>query len=347
MYARTVVKSTGPLLLAGVLLTSLSACGLVQVHQVENMSPHEREAYLKGYSTGRLCNALVNPFVKAHTTADIHKILSSRKITTCYNGDQELAVASNAAVQPVAVASAAPLPPAAVSPAAKAQRPATSLGYFSVVKAMTVEDWNAWLPADDRRKDLNWLINDQKKQFTDAIAMADAGDWKRAGHTSLISMYMLLHLESLDYYRRYKMVEPADGLKNNFIADGLKQSVIDESLRNLAIVLPIESINYHTEDARKRAKYRASSTAEVKTIKRVVNHSLKDPGSSIFGSSMMIGDKYFCAEVNAKNSYGGYVGMKSMIYKHFDGGWNYWDESPMDAMGCAKAVASLILEHDW
>lgn len=354
VYACTVVKATGTLLLAGFLLTTLSACGLVQVNRVENMSPQERVAYLNGLSTGRLCNALMNPYVKAHTVADIRQTLSSREITTCYRGDQEQAVASQAADRPIVAASetpaasmdAAPIPPEVVSPPAQAQGPATSGSYFSKATAITLEYWKAWLPADDRRKDLLWLTNHYFELLKEANALQAAGHSQEADVNTLMALYVLLHLESLDYYRN-KIGVQSDGLKTTVINLGLKQSVIDESLRNLAIAVPIESINYRAKDAHKRAKYRTTTAAEVKTIKRIVTRSLKDPASSIFGRSMMIGDGYFCAEVNAKNSYGGYVGMKSLIYKRLDGRWNYWDESPMDAAGCAKAVATLILEHDW
>lgn len=44
--------------------------------------------------------------------------------------------------------------------------------------------------------------------------------------------------------------------------------------------------------------------------KRLVTDGLKDPGSAMFRAIRAVGDDQVCGQVNAKNSFGGYVGYR-------------------------------------
>lgn len=51
----------------------------------------------------------------------------------------------------------------------------------------------------------------------------------------------------------------------------------------------------------------------VATAKERIGQKLKDPSSAIFSDLHVTEDKYVCGYVNAKNSYGGYVGREGFV----------------------------------
>ena len=57
------------------------------------------------------------------------------------------------------------------------------------------------------------------------------------------------------------------------------------------------------------------SIAEAKTN---IKLNLKDPDSAIFRNHIDTRQKIVCGEVNAKNSFGGFIGYRSFIYKETD-----------------------------
>lgn len=60
------------------------------------------------------------------------------------------------------------------------------------------------------------------------------------------------------------------------------------------------------------AEQRQATKAELKVITASIANRLKDP-DSIKISDIRVKDDYVCGMVNAKNSYGGYVGKKPFI----------------------------------
>ncbi len=55
-------------------------------------------------------------------------------------------------------------------------------------------------------------------------------------------------------------------------------------------------------------KAEAEAKSDEGQVKQAVRNSLKDPDSAKFGSFVLIGEDGACITVNARNSFGGYVG---------------------------------------
>lgn len=83
------------------------------------------------------------------------------------------------------------------------------------------------------------------------------------------------------------------------------------------------AINQVIEFANSTRNYLLTHSEEtaIQLAKERVASGLKDPESAQFRSvrvSNFRGDKVICGEVNAKNSYGGYVGFKRFVASPFD-----------------------------
>jgi hypothetical protein len=82
-------------------------------------------------------------------------------------------------------------------------------------------------------------------------------------------------------------------------------------------------------------------------LKLRVRNSLKDPNSAEFKDVRWVAGKALCGQVNAKNSYGGYVGFKFFVA---DSDGVYWmgDSSSLDDIGSKTASRTYVPRaHAW
>jgi hypothetical protein len=80
----------------------------------------------------------------------------------------------------------------------------------------------------------------------------------------------------------------------------------------------------------------ACGNSEVAKIKDTVRQNLKDPDSAKFGTVLMTSDATIaCIEFNAKNSMGGYVGMRIAQLTKKNGVWEVliMDQYPSNCHG--------------
>ena len=75
------------------------------------------------------------------------------------------------------------------------------------------------------------------------------------------------------------------------------------------------------EEARKVSEQIAATKKIETDLKDAVLRAAKDPDSAKFGEIKMVSSICACVEVNARNSYGGYGGMKVVMLKMLDAKW--------------------------
>jgi len=66
---------------------------------------------------------------------------------------------------------------------------------------------------------------------------------------------------------------------------------------------------------------RMANLEEKKAIVQGARNSLKDPLSAMFGEIVIIGNDRACADINAKNGFGGYTGMSARPMTKIQGSW--------------------------
>jgi len=99
-----------------------------------------------------------------------------------------------------------------------------------------------------------------------------------------------------------------------------------------AAIVAVTSFNAHAYDGPPWYRVKADS-AQIERAKSIVSRDLKDPSSAqfrdMYATSRGMGDDMVCGEVNAKNSYGGYVGFRKFYVAH-DG--EYRIANPEDSL---------------
>ena len=91
-------------------------------------------------------------------------------------------------------------------------------------------------------------------------------------------------------------------------------------------------------EAKKAAVEAERSLSEVK---QAVLVGLKDPDSAKFGKLTKVGDNYACLDVNAKNTFGGYTGMKTFALIRENGEWSVVTAVEFGHPLCVQAIQKM------
>lgn len=86
-------------------------------------------------------------------------------------------------------------------------------------------------------------------------------------------------------------------------------------------VIPALIVSAFLVGCGKVSKGEAAVDKNLADVKAAVLAELKDPDSAKFGKFELIDDNHACIEVNAKNSYGGYSGVKPFPVMKVNGKW--------------------------
>jgi len=96
-----------------------------------------------------------------------------------------------------------------------------------------------------------------------------------------------------------------------------------------------EQISEGKEEAKPEKKYVSNPKDRKKAIensKAAILSTLKDPRSAVFRNIIVRNDFYVCGEMNAKNSFGGYVGFKKFINTGGIATLTSWEEDSVEFM---------------
>ena len=215
---------------------------------------------------------------------------------------------------------------------------AVSSDKFAVI---SVSEWQASLGADERRWEVEWINKKSTELAENSAKLVNGGDLNQGSAEALQSLVLQMHV--MKYNDTPRVQESVEKLKRALESAGLRQSVIDDSRKNLQLILPVDKIKLNKAVASGASagevKYRKAGPSEVKLLKQAVKDRLKDPASPVFGNFYIVGADKACVEVNAKNSFGGYVGMSATYLAKVDGAWYSIYDTKSNAMMCINVFA--------
>lgn len=89
-----------------------------------------------------------------------------------------------------------------------------------------------------------------------------------------------------------------------------------------------------------------ATSAQIEAAKAHVSRRLKDPDSALFRGfaaySLSNGQTVLCGEVNARNSFGGYVGYET-FYLRLRGAAVIWENTNAPRLGCSQAASGSMM----
>lgn len=209
---------------------------------------------------------------------------------------------------------------------------------FLKLGAISTDSWRELLGENEAQWKLDWLVKLSSELGEDSSRAFKDGVKAQGAVKSLQSIVMQLHIkEDVDDDRVRRGVAE---LKKTILKAGLKQSVLDESLKNLQTILPVSKIKTDKVAARK-VVYRKATAAEISLLRKATTKRLKDPTSPIFGDVLVVDNSKACVNVNAKNSFGGYIGMSSFYLNKIDGEWHVIIDTKLDIMRCVDLISKI------
>lgn len=94
------------------------------------------------------------------------------------------------------------------------------------------------------------------------------------------------------------------------------------------------------------ARIRKATKNERSMIISAINQSLFDSGSAKYLDISLIDKSYACAEVNAKNRFGGYTGFQNMVAAYISGSWFFVYSLEDNSISCIDFIAKMHIKHD-